>query len=256
MTDPDAKVAVVTGAARGIGQAYARRLARDGMHVVAADLAAAEETKSQIEARGGSCHAVVCDLAREDSIAELATTVQSTYGRCDVLVNNAADQTQGGLLEMSYADWRAILSVNLDACFLTARAFAPGMCDRGWGRIVNQVSGAVSLPFPRTIGYTSSKMGLLGLTRSLASDLGPYGVTVNAIAPGLIRTPATTGAGNAPGGDHSREEAFAAAVQTQPIKRTGEPDDLAGVLSFLVSDDASFMTGQMLYVDGGWVRSS
>jgi len=242
------KVAVITGAARGLGQAFAKRLAEDGVHIAVADLEAGEETASLVRAAGREALAVRCDVSSPESVAGVAREVERAFGRCDILVNNAGVYPSQPFDELTFADWRRVLSVNLDSMFLMAKAFAPGMKARGWGRVVNLASNTFGTPVPGLVHYIASKGGVIGFTRALASDLGPHGVTVNAIAPSLTRTPGTMVAG------HTGPARFAMVASLQAIKRNEEPDDLVGTLSFLTSDDAAFVTGQTLYVDGGWVR--
>jgi NAD(P)-dependent dehydrogenase (short-subunit alcohol dehydrogenase family) len=242
------KVAVITGAARGLGQAFAKRLAEDGAHVAVADLEAGEETASLVRAAGREALAVRCDVSSPESVAGVAREVERAFGRCDILVNNAGIYPSRPFDELTFAEWRRVISVNLDAMFLMAKAFVPGMKARGWGRVVNLASNTFGTPVPGLVHYIASKGGVIGFTRALASDLGPHGVTVNAIAPSLTRTPGTMVAG------HTDPARFAMVASLQAIKRNEEPDDLVGTLSFLTSDDAAFVTGQTLYVDGGWVR--
>jgi NAD(P)-dependent dehydrogenase (short-subunit alcohol dehydrogenase family) len=244
---PD-KVAVITGAARGLGQAFAKRLAEDGVHIAVADLEAGEETASLVRAAGREALAVRCDVSSPESVAGLAREVERAFGRCEILVNNAGIYPSRPFDELTFAEWRRVISVNLDAMFLMAKAFVPGMKARGWGRVVNLASNTFGTPVPGLVHYIASKGGVIGFTRALASDLGPHGVTVNAIAPSLTRTPGTMVAG------HTDPARFAMVASLQAIKRNEEPDDLVGTLSFLTSDDAAFVTGQTLYVDGGWVR--
>jgi NAD(P)-dependent dehydrogenase (short-subunit alcohol dehydrogenase family) len=246
----DGKVALITGAAAGIGQAYAKRLAQDGAQVVIADLGPAEETLSLVKAAGGRAAAVRCDVSKPSDVAALAAEVERQFGRCDILVNNAGIFPVQSFDEISFEDWRRVMSVNLDSQFLTIKAFAPGMRTRGWGRIVNQASDTFALTLTGFSHYISSKGGVIGLTRALASEFGPDGVTVNAIAPGLTRTPGTITKRKR---DPSVDE-FAMAAAHQPVNQGMVPEDLVGTLSFLVSDDAKFVTGQTLYVDGGHVR--
>jgi NAD(P)-dependent dehydrogenase (short-subunit alcohol dehydrogenase family) len=154
---------------------------------------------------------------------------------------------------MAFADWRRLMSINLDSAFLTASAFVPGMKARRWGRIVNMASSTLGSVVTGFVHYVASKGGIVGFTRALASELGPHGITVNAISPGLTRTPGTVS--RAPrAGLKSMDEEFNAVAQMQAIKRGEVPDDLVGAMSFLTSDDAAFMTGQKLNVDGGRVR--
>jgi NAD(P)-dependent dehydrogenase (short-subunit alcohol dehydrogenase family) len=246
------KVAVITGAAEGIGQAYAQRLAADGATIVAADRQSADETVNLVKAAGGSAIAVSCDVSKPTDVAALAQAVEAQVGRCDILVNNAGIYPIQTFDEMTFEDWRRIMSVNLDGQFLTIKAFAPGMRRRRWGRIVNQASDTFALNLAGFAHYIASKGGVIGLTRALASEFGEDGVTVNAIAPGLVRTPGTANRKERLAGLEGTDE-FALAASHQSIKRGLVPGDLVGTLSFLTSDDAAFITGQTLYVNGGAV---
>jgi len=244
------KVAVITGAAAGIGQAYARRLADDGAKVVVADAQDGDATIRLVQAAGGTAVAVRCDVSEPAQVAALAQAVEGQFGRCDILVNNAGIYPIQMFDEMTFADWRRLMAVNLDAQFLTIKAFASGMRQRRWGRIVNMASDTFLSNLTGFAHYIASKGGVIGLTRALASEFGADGVTVNAIAPGLVRTPGTSGRRQRPGRAEVGDE-FAAAASHQSIKRGLVPDDLVGTLSFLTSDDAAFITGQTLYVNGG-----
>jgi len=243
------KVAVITGAALGIGRAYAKRLAEDGCKIVAVDVQPADETVAQIKTDGSEAIAVRCDVSKPSEIAALAGEVEKSFGRCDILVNNAGIYPVQSFDDISFEDWRRVFAVNLDSQFLTIKAFWPGMRERRWGRIVNQASDTFALNIPGFSHYIASKGGIIGLTRALATEFGDYGVTVNAIAPGLTRTPGTQAKPKRQDIDE-----FAMAASHQSIKRGMVPGDLVGTLSFLVSDDAGFVTGQTIYVDGGHVR--
>lgn len=248
------KVAVITGGAKGIGQAFAKRLAEDGVHVAIADMADGAETVRLVEAAGRNALAVACDVANENSVAAMAQQVQQKFGRADIVVNCAGIYPQLGFADMTYAEWRKVLSINLDGTFLVTAAFVPGMRARKWGRIVNMASstfGSVTTGFAH---YVASKGGVIGFTRGLAGDLAADGITVNAIAPGLTISPGTIVRKPRPGFANMDEE-FVAVASLQAIKRPEVPEDLVGALSFLTSDDAAFMTGQTLNVDGGRVRS-
>jgi NAD(P)-dependent dehydrogenase (short-subunit alcohol dehydrogenase family) len=248
------KVAVITGGANGIGQAFAQRLAQDGAHVAIADIGSADATVKLVEQAGREALACACDVSLPDAVAAMAQEVERRFGRCDILINCAGIFPQQAFDDMSYADWRRLLSINLDSVFLTSSAFVPGMKRRGWGRIVSMASSTLGSVVTGFVHYVTSKGGIVGFTRALASELGPHGITVNAISPGLTRTPGTLA--RAPrAGLASMDEEFASVATFQAIRRPEVPDDLVGVMSFLTSDDAAFMTGQTLNVDGGRVRT-
>ncbi|HVG51440.1 MAG TPA: SDR family oxidoreductase [Xanthobacteraceae bacterium] len=247
------KVAVITGAAAGIGQAFAKRLAQDGAHIVIADPSPATETVKLVKAAGRKALACVCDVASPDSVAAMAKDVERTFGRCDILVNNAGIYPLTPFEEITFSDWRRVMAINLDAMFLTISAFIPGMRTRGWGRIVNMSSSTVNTVVPLHAHYIASKGGVVGFTRALASEYGGFGITVNAISPSLTRSPGTL-ARQPRAGRANMDEEFAILASRQAIPRPALPDDLVGAMSFLTSDDAAFVTGQTLYVDGGLVR--
>src|SRR5581483_9612242 len=185
------KVAVITGGANGIGQAFAKRLAEDGVHIAIADLTDGRETVKLVEAAGRKALAVNCDVASPDSVAAMAQAVTDTFGRADIVVNCAGIYPQRDFAAMTFADWRKVLSINLDGTFLVTAAFVPGMRARQWGRIVNMASstfGSVTTGFAH---YVASKGGVIGFTRALAGDVAADGITVNAIAPGLTISPGT-----------------------------------------------------------------
>jgi NAD(P)-dependent dehydrogenase (short-subunit alcohol dehydrogenase family) len=249
------KIAVVTGAAKGIGQAFARRLAEDGAHVVIADIAPADETVKMVEGEGREALTCRCDVTSPDEMRGMAAQVENRFGRCDILINNAGVYPVMPFEDMTFAEWRRVMAINLDSVFLASSAFVPGMKQRGWGRIVNMASSTLGTVVPRMVHYIASKGGIVGFTRALASDLGPHGITVNAISPGLTRTPGVMERGPLLAGKTDMDEELQFLAQTQAIKRPETPDDLVGAMSFLTSDDAAFITGQTLYVDGGKVRS-
>jgi NAD(P)-dependent dehydrogenase (short-subunit alcohol dehydrogenase family) len=248
------KVAVITGAANGIGQAFARRLAEEGVHVVIADVQPATETVKLVEAAGRRALACRCDVTSPDAVAKLAGEVAQRFGRCDILINCAGIFPQQSFDQTTFADWRRVLAINLDGLFLVTSAFVPGMKQRGWGRIVNMASSTLGTVVTGFVHYVSSKGGIVGFTRALASELGPHGITVNAISPGLTRTPGAL-ARPPRAGLASMDEEFAAVADMQAIKRGEVTDDLVGAIAFLTSDDAAFITGQTLNVDGGRVRT-
>jgi NAD(P)-dependent dehydrogenase (short-subunit alcohol dehydrogenase family) len=248
------KIAVITGAASGLGQAFARRLAEDGVDIAAVDIGECSATVKLVEAAGRKAAAFKCDVSSPDAVSAMASEVQKKFDRVDIVINSAGIFPQTDLETLNYAVWRRILSTNLDGTFLVSMAFVPGMKQRGWGRIVNLSSSTVGSLATGFVPYVSSKAGIIGFTRALATELGPYGITVNAIQPGLTKT---QGAMSRPprAGFATMDEEFESVAQLQAIKRVEVPEDLVGAASFLTSDDAAFITGQTLNVDGGRVRS-
>ena len=182
--------AVVTGAANGIGQAIAARLGADGARVAVVDLADAADTVAAITAAGGTAVSFAADVSRPDRIKDLLKEVGEALGPVDVLVNNVGIYPTVPFAELEHAQWQHVFAVNVDSMFLTAQAFLPAMTQRGWGRIVNLTSNSIALTAPGMVHYVASKMAVIGLTRGLASEVGTQGVTVNAIAPSIVRTPA------------------------------------------------------------------
>lgn len=241
-------VAVVTGAAQGIGREYALALAEDGASVVVADLnlEAAEETAKLIADRGGDAVAFQVDVSDRESTLALADAVKSQLGNTNILVNNAA--IYGGMklepvLRTDIEYWRKMFSVNLDGALLMTQAFAPQLIESGWGRVVNQTStGAYS---PGGV-YSATKIALISLTQSLARELGAHGITVNAIAPGPIFTEATRST--------IPDQVIANQLAGASIKAEHGPDVLVGTLRHLCSDGAAWVTAQTLLVDGGITR--
>ncbi len=254
MTEPTHRdrVTVVTGAARGIGQAIAEGLAARGARVAAVDLRDAGETARAIEKAGGECAALVCDVASPRDVGRLVGEVHTALGPCEILVNNAALLVPPAPIDdVDYDLWRRVLTVNLDSQFLMAKAFLPDMVARRWGRIVNVASTSIYTATRGLVPYMASKGGVMGLTSGLANDVAQHGITVNAVSPALTRTPAVdeaiaTGA--------LTPEALDATAEMQAIKRRGSPQDVVGAVCFLTSDDAYFVTGQLLAADGGLTR--
>jgi NAD(P)-dependent dehydrogenase (short-subunit alcohol dehydrogenase family) len=238
------KVIVVTGAARGIGEAYAKGLAAEGASVVVADLnaGASEQVAKQIEAGGGTAMSVPCDVSSAESAAALVETVTAAYGGIDGLVNNAAiygDMQFDLLITVDWDYYRKFMSVNMDGALVMTRAVYPAMQERGGGSIVNQSSTAA---YVYSGFYGLAKVGVNGLTQQLAHELGGRNIRVNAIAPGPTDTQATrTQAGGA-----AKEM-----VKNFALKRMGQPEDMVGACLFLLSDESSWVTGQIIAVDGG-----
>jgi 3-oxoacyl-[acyl-carrier protein] reductase/(S)-1-phenylethanol dehydrogenase len=246
--DKEGAVAVVTGAAAGIGQGCAVRLAEEGAKVALLDIGDASETQRQITDAGGQAITVQCDVSDPQSVEAAAASVKAELGTATILANIAGIYPNAPFENVTFEDWRQVMAINLDGSFLTCKAFAPGMVEAGKGRIVNISSSVIALNVPWQVPYFASKMGVIGLTRALANDLGMAGdITVNAIAPGVIHTP------------HVIEMAegtplFEMTEVRQAIKRGGEIADVVAAVSYLTSPAASFVTGQTLTVDGGIMR--
>lgn len=245
------KTAVVTGAGRGIGHAYCMRLAADDAHVVAVDVNDPAASLADLPGSGKKM-ALVCDVSDPEQVDAVKKTVIETFGRCDILVNNAATFPTTALDSVTIETWRRVQATNVESVLLFAQAFAPGMRAAGWGRIVNTGS-ANTLLQGRDLAYMTSKGSVHALTRALANELGEDGVTVNAIAPSVVPTEGFTGRDRTAG--PTAEEIVARVSSMQTIKRVSVPADLANALGFLVSDEAGFITGQILHVDGGLTRT-
>lgn len=249
---PDAatqRIAVVTGAARGIGAAIARRLASDGLAIAVVDLdeGACGPIVQEIRDAGGRALAVGADVADETSVAGAFERIVTELGPPTVLVNNAGILRDGMVHKMSVDDWDAVLGVHLRGAFLMSRALRPHVAAAGWGRIVN-LSSTSALGKLGQANYAAAKAGMQGLTKTLAIELGRYACTVNAIAPGVVLTEMTEATAAKLG--ISFEEFQARAIATIPVGRCGTPEDVAAVASFFVREESSFITGQVLYVAG------
>ncbi len=249
-TSAGARVAIVTGAARGIGAATAIRLARDRLAVAVLDLdaAACEATVSAIEDGGGRAMAVGADVSDADEVEAAVASVAAGLGAPTVLVNNAGIIRDNLLFKMADAEWDAVIGVHLRGAFLMSRAVQAHMTKAQWGRIVN-LSSTSALGNRGQVNYSAAKAGLQGFTKTLAIELGRFGVTANAVAPGFIATDMTAATAQRLGlGVEEFQKAVAAQI---PVGRIGVPQDVAAVVAFLVSDEASFVSGQVIYVAGG-----
>ena len=242
------RVAVVTGGARGIGAATAARFAAEGASVAVLDLDEASAAATAASLGAEKAIGIGCDVSQADSVDAAASRVVEELGRLDILVNNAGITRDNLLFKMSEQDWDAVLGVHLKGAFLMSRAAQKAMVAQKYGRIVS-LSSTSALGNRGQANYSAAKMGVQGLTRTLALELGPFGITANAVAPGFIVTDMTDATAERLG---LAPEAFQeAAAQANPVRRVGYPDDIAAAVTFLASDEASFITGQTLYVDGG-----
>jgi 3-oxoacyl-[acyl-carrier protein] reductase len=239
------KVAVVTGGSRGIGRAIALRLAAGGATVVVnyrGNQAAAEEVVEKIKADGGEAIAVQADVSLFDEADALFTAAKKAFGRVDILVNNAGTTRDTLIMRMSEEDWDVVIDTNLKGAFNCIKAVSRQMMRQRYGRIVNITSVAGLAGNAGQANYASAKAGLIGLTKTVAKELGSRGITCNAVAPGLVPTDLTASL---------PEEFVRVAVDRTPLGRTGTPEDMAAAVAYLASDEARFVTGQVLAVDGG-----
>jgi NAD(P)-dependent dehydrogenase (short-subunit alcohol dehydrogenase family) len=249
MTEPVEKVAIVTGGASGIGLAIAQRLAGDGAKVAIFDLDAdiAEDQAAKIRAAGGAALAVRVDVSDRGQIQDAVDAVHEKFGAVTILVNNAGMEGFQPFLKISTENWNRLLAVNLTGTFHCCQIVLPDMIATGWGRIVNISSSSTHGGQPFMAHYVASKSAVVGLTKSLALEFGPKGITVNTIPPGFIDTPMTR-RNEAKGRLGNTVEHHA---QQTPVRRAGRPEDIAAACAFLVSDEASYITGQVIGVNGG-----
>lgn len=238
------RVAIVTGGSRGIGEAIVRRLAGDGLHVVAVarNIEKLNAVVSGIKSEGGSAEAVSCDLSQSQQITSMIDKVSEAHGRIDVLVNNAGITKDGLFLRMDDADFDQVIATNLKSAFVAIRAAARYIMRASAGRIINigSVSGVVGNA--GQANYAASKAGMIGLSKTIAKELAGKGVTCNVVAPGFITTDMT---------DSLNEKIKEGAKGVIPLRRFGEPREIAALVGFLASEDAAYITGQVICVDGG-----
>jgi len=246
----DGKVVIVTGAARGLGKAYALRVAVEGAKVVVADILDGGEVVEAIKKKGGDAIAVKTDVTSEESTREMAAKTIKSFRRVDVLVNNAAmfaTIKKRPFSQISVEEWDALMAVNLKGPFLCAKAVYPQMKKQGKGKIINVSSSTFFKGVPYFLHYVTSKGGIIAMTRSMAREVGDDGITVNAIAPGYTHTEYLKGNPQDP------PEVTNAIIASQCIKRPSTTDDMAKTIVFLASDDSDFISGQTIAVDGGSV---
>lgn len=250
MSTTEQRVAIVTGAARGIGAATAVRLAREGRAVAVLDLdeASCADTVKKITEAGGTAIAVGCDVSDAAQVETAVGRVAEELGAPVILVNNAGVLRDNLLFKMSDSDWDTVIGVHLRGAFLMSRACQKYMVDAAFGRIVN-LSSSSALGNRGQVNYSAAKAGLQGFTKTLAIELGKFGVTANAVAPGFIATDMTAATAERVG--MGFEEFQEAAASQIPVRRVGQPDDIANAIAFFAGDAAGFVSGQIMYVAGG-----
>lgn len=238
------RVAVVSGAATGIGKAAALRLAAEGAKVEILDIKDAAETVGEIRAAGGEANSSICDVTNEAQIAEAVKGIALRHDHADILVNNACILSgRTPWHELSYEEVNRFVQINYIGYFLVSKAIYPLLKKSEHGRVINVASRTYFLANPGQMAYVAAKGAVMGMTRVMAKEMGDDNITVNAVAPGMIATEGTMA--------HSNEEAFNRVMMNQAIKKRGKPEHLAALIAFLASDDAEMITGQMILCDGG-----
>lgn len=245
MSSLTGRVAVVTGSAMNIGRATARMLAREGARIMVHSKSNSEgvaETRRLVEGSGGEADGCLADLSTWDGAKKLIDQTVSRFGRIDILINNAAIRRNTPITEVSYEEWRGVLASSLDCAFLTTRHAAQHMIDQKWGRIVNLGGISMFIGTPGRAHVSAAKAGMIGMSRALATELGPHGITVNVVAPGVIDTVRGGAAGARPGNSDSSRI---------PVRREGKPDEIAHIITMLCKPDGAYTTGQTIEVNGG-----
>ena len=239
------RVALITGGAGGFGQAIAKRLAFDGHPIVVADIGPAGETEVIVRETGVPFLAVRTDITNIAEVRALAQEVESKMGPVAIVIANAGIYPIAPFLGTSWETWRRVMDLNVDSMYHLFQTFLPGMVNRNWGRVIAMVSGSFYMPPPNFSAYVASKGAVIGLVRAIAAEVGNSGVTVNSVAPPLVNTPGVAA------GPQRAMGVFDFVVNAQAIKREGRAQDVTGMISFLASDDAEFVTGQTMPADGG-----
>jgi len=253
------KTVIITGASRGIGAGLARRFAQEGANLVlSANEAKVQEVAAELEKSGANAIAVICDVTSKSEVENLFATAVKRFGAVDVSIQNAGVITIAKVEDLTEAEWDKVMDVNTKGVFLCCQEAARHMVARKSGRIINTASGQARQGFIYTPHYAASKFGVVGITQSLAKELAPSGVTVNAFCPGIIDTDMWAYNDQAWGkllGNYQPGELMQEWVNNIPMKRVGRPEDVAGLVTFLASDDAAYITGQTINVDGGLFMS-
>jgi NAD(P)-dependent dehydrogenase (short-subunit alcohol dehydrogenase family) len=241
-------IAVVTGASKGLGRQMAESLAAGGAAValVARSGGLLDEVVEGIRAAGGKAEAIIADVTDEAAVSRVAAEVEAKLGVCDILINNAGINNRKSIVDFTLDEWNEILGVNLTGPFLCSRAFVPGMKAKKWGRILNMTSIMSHISLPNRTGYSTTKAGLIGFTKALALELAQDGVTVNGISPGPFATEMNKPLME----DPEKNKMF---LERIPLGRWGKVEEIGALAAFLCSDDAAFITGTDIVIDGGWI---